>query len=224
MSSLQTLSRGLTALELIAQEAGGRSVAELAKALGVHRAIAYRLVATLEQHALVSRGEDGRIGLGGGLVALASRVEPQLRALARPLLQELAERTRATAFLCVGHGAECVVVEVAEPESLLLRVSYRVGSRHPISVGAAGIAIASMRPEDTEDTEEIRQARRDGYSVTRGQLQAGAVGVAAPLTYPTRSNFRFEGCIGVVAMQDLDVEGAVEATLACARQLVTRMG
>ncbi|MDF0750035.1 helix-turn-helix domain-containing protein [Marinobacter sp. 71-i] len=223
MSSLQTLSRGLTALELVAQKENGLAIAELAEALGVHRAIVYRLVTTLEGHGLVTRGRDGRICLGGGVVALASRVEPQLRAMARPLLQELAERTRATAFLCVGHGDECVAVEVAEPETLLLRVSYRVGSRHPLERGAAGIAVAALRPERPDDSEALRQARRDGYSITRGQLQAGAVGVAAPLVYPVDSHFRFEGCVGVVALQDLDVEAATAATVDCARRLVKRM-
>ena len=46
MSSLQTLSRGLTALELVAQKEHGLAIAELAEALGVHRAIVYRLVST----------------------------------------------------------------------------------------------------------------------------------------------------------------------------------
>lgn len=223
MSSLQTLSRGLTALKLVAQKENGLAIAELAEALGVHRAIIYRLVSTLESHDLVTRGLNGRICLGGGVVALASRVEPQLRAMARPLLQELAKRTQATAFLCVGQGEECVAVEVAEPETLLLSVSYRVGSRHSLERGAAGIAVASLRPERPEDSEALRQARRDGYSVTRGQLQAGAIGVAAPLVYPAESHFRLEGCVGVVALQDLDVEAATTATLDCAQQLVNCM-
>ena len=61
------------------------------------------------------------------------------------------------------------------PDSALLSVSYRVGSRHPVTRGAAGLAIASLRPETPDDPPAVRQAREDGYSVTRGQLQPGAV-------------------------------------------------
>ncbi|MHC5655246.1 IclR family transcriptional regulator [Stappia sp. ICDLI1TA098] len=220
--SLQTLSRGLSVLERIAEREDGLTIAEIAQALGVHRAIAYRLVATLEEHLLVVRGDGGRISLGGGIVALASRVEPQLRARVRPLLQDLAERAGATAFLCVGHGSECVAIQVAEPKGMLLGVSYRVGSRHPLDRGAAGIAIAALRPEGPDDAEAVRRARADGYAVTRGELQAGAVGVAAPIVYPDRSAFRIEGCVGVVALQDLDIDAAAKAALDCARRIADR--
>lgn len=217
--SLQTLSRGLRTLEIVAAKEEGLSIAEIADSLGVHRAIAYRLVATLEEHLLVVRGEKGQYSLGGGIIALASRVEPQLRAMVRPLLQDLAERTMATAFLCVGHGDECVVIQVAEPEGMLLGVSYRVGSRHSIELGAAGIALASLQPWRLDEPDAVSKARRIGYAVTRGELQAGAIGVAAPIVFADRSVFRFEACVGVVAMEDLEVEEAARAAVACAKRI-----
>ncbi|SFP23289.1 IclR family transcriptional regulator [Tranquillimonas alkanivorans] len=219
MSSLQTLSRGLRVLELVAQHEEGLTIAQIASALGVHRAIAYRLVATLEQHMLIVRQHDGRITLGGGLVALAARVEGQLRSLSRPVLKRLADETGATAFLCVGHGDECVALQVVEPDSALLSVSYRVGSRHPVTRGAAGLAIASLRPEAPDDPPAVRQAREDGYSVTRGELQPGAVGVAAPVRFADRALAHAEACVGVVALQDLDVERVRTAALDAARAL-----
>lgn len=217
--SLQTLSRGLAVLERIAEKEDGMTIAAIAEALGVHRAIAYRLVATLEEHLLVARGKGGRITLGGGILALAARVEPQLRARARRLLQDLAEHTRATAFFCIGHGPECVAIQVAEPEGMLLGVSYRVGSRHPLTRGAAGLAIAALRPERPDEPEALRAVRRDGYAVTRGELQAGAIGVAAPIRTAAGAGFRFEACVGVVALQDLDIERAAAASLDCARRI-----
>src|ERR1700733_6500516 len=113
--SLQTLSRGLRVLEMVAQTDDGLFIADIADALGVHRAIAYRLVATLEKHLLLIRDKSGRIFLGGGIVGLAARVEPQMREMSRPLLRDMAEKTRATAFMCVGHGEDCVVIQVVEP-------------------------------------------------------------------------------------------------------------
>ncbi|MCB2035236.1 MAG: helix-turn-helix domain-containing protein, partial [Ottowia sp.] len=63
-NTLQTLDRGLQALDVICQLAQGITVAELAAALQVNRAIAYRLVNTLELHGLVARAAGGRIVAG----------------------------------------------------------------------------------------------------------------------------------------------------------------
>jgi DNA-binding IclR family transcriptional regulator len=220
MSLLQTLERGIHALKIIAEHADGMSIAALAERLEVHRAIAYRIVATLEAHALVSRAADGQIYLGSGILLLASRFEPQLRSVAQPLLRVLARETRATAYLSTVQGDECVALMVAEPEEGLLRVGYRVGSRHPLTRGAAGIAILAGRPERPDDPEDVRQARRDGYSVTRGQLQRGAVGVASAIRSPVDGpNAGFEGSVGVVALDDLDAEAAAGAVRACADRI-----
>mgnify|MGYP003902800575 CR=1 FL=1 len=54
----QTLDRGLTVLEVLAESADGLTVTELAARLGVSRTVVYRLVVTLEQHALLRRGPE----------------------------------------------------------------------------------------------------------------------------------------------------------------------
>lgn len=224
MSVLQTLDRGLNALEIIARNAGAMSIAELAERLEVHRAIAYRIVATLEAHALVTRAADGQVYLGSGLMVLASYFEPQLRAIARPLLAALARETRSTSYLSAAQGEECVALMVEEPDEGLLRVGYRVGSRHPLTRGAAGLAILSARPSHDDDSDAVKQARMDGFSITRGQLQRGAVGVASPLVLPARKFGGFEGSVGVVALDDLDTVAATEAVKHCAERISSLMG
>ncbi len=208
-SVLQTLDRGLAALTFVSESAEGVSTAALSARLGVHRAIAHRLVATLEAHRLVTRGQDGLLRLGTGLMELASRYEPQLRVRAEPMLRALAVEVHAAAFLAVAQGEECVAIVVAEPPDAVLRISYRVGSRHPLSVGAAGIAILAGRPPSESDPETVKAARRNGYSVTRGELQKGAVGVASPIRGMPAS-------IGLVALDDLDLNRAQAAVVACA--------
>ncbi|MGM0983139.1 MAG: IclR family transcriptional regulator [Pseudomonadota bacterium] len=222
-TTLQTLDRGLRALEIIAEHAEGVTVVELAEQLAVHRAIAYRIISTLEGHGLITRTREGPIRLGAGISLLASRFEPQLLAVAQPLLQTLARATRATAFISVAQGEECVVVMVAEPEKEPLRVGYRVGSRHPLTRGAAGIAILAGRPPEPDDDEAVRQARAEGFSLTRGQLQRGAVGVASAIASP-QVRPGVEACVGVVAMDDLDTDTAIREVMAHAGQLATLIG
>lgn len=211
MATLQTLDRGLETLDLVSRNPEGVSVAAISAHLGVHRAIAYRIVATLEERALVSRSADGLLRLGGGLMALAARFEPQLRAAAQPKLGALAAETEATAFLTVADGAECVVISVAAPDRGALSVGYRLGSRHPVGLGASGVAILAARPARDDDPEPVRAARRAGYAVSRGQIQKGAVGVASPLrAHPGGA------CVGVVAMADLDIDRVALLVRRCA--------
>jgi DNA-binding IclR family transcriptional regulator len=68
-----------------------------------------------------------------------------------------------------------------EPPHSTFHLALREGARHPLAVGADGIAILAGRPASDSDTEEVRAARRRGYAVTIGALQEGAVGVAAPV-------------------------------------------
>lgn len=218
-NTLQTLDRGIVVLKIIAEQAEGITIAALAAELKVHRAIAYRLVATLEGHGLVVRAGDGLLFLGGGIQLLAAHFAPQFRRIAAPLMQRLASETQATAFISVAEDDECVVLMVAEPEQGVLRVSYRVGSRHPLNRGAAGIAILAGRPETPDDGEAVRQARREGYSLTRGHLQQGAVGVATPINGPSHRLQGLELCLGVVAMNDLDEE----RTVACLGERVAEL-
>ncbi len=221
---LQTLRRGMETITLVADHPDGLSIAQLAEKLQVDRAIAYRLVATLEADSFVSRAASGNVFLGGAILALAANLEPQLRSFAEPLLQELAEETRATAFLSVARGRDAVAILVAESTAGLIRVGYRVGSRHPLDLGAAGIAILAGRVERPDDADAVREARREGFSITRGQLQRGAVGIAAPVRFSRQKHAALEASVGVVALDDLDTETVAPRVIACAAQISGHLG
>lgn len=227
MSTLQTLDRGLRALDFVAHSSAGVTVSAIAEHLEVHRAVAYRIVATLESHRLVTRGADSRVRLGAGVTELSRRFAPQLLDEARPILHELAGSTGATAFLSVAEGSECVVVAVEHQrrERYGLQVSYREGTRHPLDRGAPGIAILAVRDPETADSPDVQEARRRGYSVTRGQLQPGAVGVSTGFRCPpSLSAVTAEASVGVVALGDLDVESAGREAAAAAARLVAVLG
>jgi DNA-binding IclR family transcriptional regulator len=214
--SSQTLDRGLRVLEALAQEPAGLTVTELAQRVGTHRTNVYRLLATLAQHRLVRRGSDGRYLLGTGLVDLVRAVAPDLRTAALPVLAELAEKVRATAFLTLADGEEAVALAVVEPRRTHMHVAYRVGFRHPISRGASGLAILAGRPPQPGERPEVAAARRLGYSVTQGELQPGASGIAAPICIGGRPA---EASVGVVTMGELDVSAVAPHVLAAAQAI-----
>lgn len=219
-NTLQTLDRGLQALNIIATRTGGVSIADLAAELDIHRAIVYRVVTTLENHGLIARMRDGRIVTGAGVLRLSATFESQFRALAQPFLLQLAEEAGATAFITVAQGDDCTAIQVCEPQMVDFRMSYRVGSRHSIGVGAAGLAILANRPPASSDTEAVQQARKRGYSITHGELQKGAIGIASAIQMRDNSGLLpFEACVGIVAMEDLDTQRCATLVTSCAGRL-----
>lgn len=204
MDTAQTLDRGLRLLTLVADTPGGLTVTEAANRLGVGRAVVYRLVTTLTEHALIRRDSGGRLRLGLGLLHLARRAQPLLADAALPALRRLADQVRATAHLTVADGDEAVAVAVVEPSSTMFHVAYRTGSRHPLESGAAGRAILS----DAE-----------GWTVSSGELQHGAYGIAARV-------LDVEGLrasVGVVALAPLDAPTVGPLVVTAAHTIATAL-
>ena len=106
----QTLSRGIRALEILAAAPAPMTIAELSTALGVHRSVAYRILRTLEDHALLTRDDAGRVQAGPGLAALARGVSRDLQTAALPELTELHRHSVRHQRGCV--GAPCARASV----------------------------------------------------------------------------------------------------------------
>lgn len=187
----QTLDRGLRVLKLLADTDRGLTVTELSSKLGVNRTVVYRLLATLEQHALVRRDLGGRARVGLGVLRLGRQVHPLVREAAFPALRSLAEDIGATAHLTLVDGTEALAVAVVEPTWTDYHVAYRAGFRHPLDRGAAGRAILAARAA-------AGTVADPGYTLTHGELEAGASGAAAPLLGVTG----VEGSVGVVMLAD----------------------
>jgi DNA-binding IclR family transcriptional regulator len=196
---VQTLDRGLRVLALLAGAPAGLTVRETAAELEVHRAVVYRLLGTLEAHRLVAKDGDGRYRLGSGLAELAAAVTPDWRRAALPELERLADEVGATAVLSVASGESCVALVSVEPRTTVLHVAYRPGLRHPLAVGASGKAILGGRPPVEGEPPDVAQARRRGYAVSRGELQPGAVGIAAPVSLDGWA----EASVAVVSLAEL---------------------
>lgn len=176
----QTLDRGLRVLELLAASSDGLSAVELAERLSTARAVVYRLVRTLEAHHLVT-SSGARYYLGFGLADLARQLQPRLQTVVLPLLHRLSTETDSTAILSVADGDQAMVLLAQEPAQSALHLAMREGWRHPLDKGADGLAILAGRPESSDEPKDVTKARRNGYAVSIGVLQKGAVGVAAPI-------------------------------------------
>lgn len=185
----QTLSRGLRALEILADAESPLTITELADQLGVHRSNAYRILRTLEQHRFVGRDPAGRIRLGPKLTVLARGVAPVLHTAAMPAVSELAYQLGMTAFITVLDADEVVTLVSVEPSNVSATIARNPGVRHPVDRGAPGHAIeASLTPAERTAafgsphfSEAAIEAQRDGYAVSRNEVIDGVTAIAVPL-------------------------------------------
>jgi DNA-binding IclR family transcriptional regulator len=197
------VNRALRTLELIA-EAGELGVTELGRRLGVHKATASRLVATLSERGLVERDpitEKFRLGFGLIRLAGAAMASLDLVRTARPILEDLAERTRETVNLGVISGGAVVYIDQVTGTRSIVAVSW-VGRRTPLHSTSNGkVLLSAMREEELGkvlatplehltprtivDPDELRnqldEIRLKGYAQTMEELEEGLNAVAAPV-------------------------------------------
>jgi DNA-binding IclR family transcriptional regulator len=187
----QTLSRGLSALELIAEADKPIGIAELAAQLGLHRSITYRIVRTLEEHRLVARAAAGGLVPGTRLAALARAVAHDLQSAALPELTAVANELGMTAFVAVLDADEVIALVSVEPRHAVAPVRAQPGTRHPLHRGAPGIAIqAALTAQERAalGNEQLRDeaffAAFPGYATSHDEVTRGLSSVAVPLRAP----------------------------------------
>src|SRR5579864_302307 len=123
-TGIRSVDRAVAILDLLAEQ-GWKAGAEVARALGVHRSTALRLLATLERHGLVERDpRTSKYRLGRRLAQLGSAVrgEFDLRAAARPVCESLARSLGETVTLDVLDGDETVPIEQASGSTSVVSV------------------------------------------------------------------------------------------------------
>jgi len=197
------VARALRALELIA-EGGELSVTELGRGLGVHKATASRLAATLAEGGLIERDPaSDRYRLGLGLIRLvgAAMASIDLVRTAHPVLEELAERTHETVNLGVRSGDGVVYIDQVSSAHLIASTNW-VGRRTPLHGSSSGKVVLAHLPEAERQRllarplepltprtvtdparlrRQLEEVRVRGYATIQDELEEGLNAVAAPI-------------------------------------------
>jgi DNA-binding IclR family transcriptional regulator len=220
----QTLSRGLRALEILAEADRPLTIAELSAALGVHRSIAYRILRTLEDHSLVVRDDAGRLLPGPGLAVLARGVSRNLQSAALPELTRLSEELGMTAFVTVWDQLDCVTLVTVEPRHSGATLAQHPGTRHPLGVGAPGIAIQSTMGAEEWRRQvpgqpyraEAVEARRAGFAASHDEVITGLSSIAAPVQVPGQR----PAAVAVVYIRSSQEPAVIGAAVAAAARRI----
>ncbi len=202
-ATLGSVTRAIRCLELIA-EAGELGVSELGRRLGVHKATASRLAATLAERGLLERDPSTeRYRLGFGLIRLAGAAISGLDLIrtARPVMEDLADRTRETVNLGVLSGDEVVYVDQVTGARSIVSVNW-VGRRTPLHCTASGKVLMAFAPDGERDRllalpreatthrtivdraslrAQLEETRARGFATTVEELEQGLNAAAAPV-------------------------------------------
>src|SRR5699024_3982722 len=121
--------------------------------------IAYRSLNTLCDAQLLHRGPDRRYRGAAGLLSLAAAGHQHLRSTAIPHLHRAAEKLEATVALLVREGNTAVALAVVPPTSGNYHITFSEGAYHPLSKGAAGVALRAAEAPVSGDSEQVVVAR-----------------------------------------------------------------
>ncbi len=146
-----SLDRGLRILGILGAAAEPLGVTEIAGVLKVDKSTAYRLLYTLQARGYVNQVETRKYKLGCECIHLGSLALKaiDLRAQARPFLEELADRTGQTVHLAVLSGSDAIYVDKVQGSSIIA-ISTSVGMESPRHCTASGKAIFAHLPPDEQ--------------------------------------------------------------------------
>jgi DNA-binding IclR family transcriptional regulator len=201
IATYQSAERVLALLKSFDDSRMELGVAELARALGVHKSTASRLAAALERAGFLTRsGRRYRLGveiIRLGALALRSF---DLVATMQPAMEKLSQRTGETVNLAVPDGHD--VLNVAEVAStyILSASGGWIGRRtrpHAAANGKVLLAYGALPPpvslerftpqtvtSPDELAAQLEDVRRAGYATAVAELETGLVAVAAPVFDP----------------------------------------
>jgi DNA-binding IclR family transcriptional regulator len=229
----QSVQKAMTLLRATATHPEGASVSALARAAGLPRATALRLIQTMEREGLLLRVQEAdRVLLGPQLIRLARAVDmgTVLRELAPARLGELSETLRETVTLSVAapDGGLDLVHQVDGPQHLVPR--FWLGQRFPLHASSSGKVLLSSYDgarlerflgepllELTPATivgpralrRELEHVREQGYATTVDELEQGLAGVSVGIFSETGALL---GAINVSGLsQRLDHAGRRQA-------------
>jgi DNA-binding IclR family transcriptional regulator len=194
----------LDILETIRESRSGLGLADLARAVGLPKPTAYRIVATMEARGYIARNSAGHYRMTKKLFDLQQN-EPEEKVLIRvgsPVMERLVESCRETVNLGILDAAETVVISTVESPQAI-RMTSKVGNRrylHSTALGKVLLSGLSQKeverliriqglPKLTPRTITTREAlsaeldvvRKQGFAVDNEENERGGRCLGAPI-------------------------------------------
>ncbi len=203
MPPVRAVERALAVLTCLGGE--DLRLVDIAERVGLHKATAARLLASLAQAGMVVRDDRERFTIGPAVVQLAARRLGRYRSLVdqlRDTLKRLWDATGETVTVHVRIGTNRVCIEELESRH---GIAYRagVGNQEPLHSGSAAKVLLAFLPAAEREAllnqlsfrpvtartitrrdqfeVELEKVRHKGYAISRGERILGAAAVSVPV-------------------------------------------
>jgi IclR family acetate operon transcriptional repressor len=201
----RTISRAMAILQAFDNTRLEMGVTEISQLTDLDKSTVYRLLSALQQGGLIEQHpETAKYHLGFGLVRLAGLAlrNLDLPRMARPHLEELAQRSQETVNLSVLTDNDKLINIDGIASPLMVRNVGWVGREMPLHAVSGGKVMMAYMPEGrltgildcelpsfTERTvteparlyTELAEIRKRGYGTACEELEIGLSAVAAPI-------------------------------------------
>jgi len=245
VSSIQVLDRAMALVGILSRAPGPLSLTRLAEQAGLHTASAHRILGALMAHGLVEKTGAGEYDLGVRWLEVGNRLRARLniRQVAMPAMQQLAEATGETVNLIVRRGDEVVYVERVSGGQTMIQVVQVVGAHAPLHVtavgkiflaedsasGVMGYAERTGLPAYTANTlttlerlnAELSTIRQAQLAHDREEAELGVACIGAPIR---DAEGKLVAGLSISAPADRHKPGWIEALKKAAAQTGTALG
>jgi DNA-binding IclR family transcriptional regulator len=196
---MRSVQRILAIFESFTPDADSLTLQEIAKRIDLPKSTTFRLVQSLEEAGYLVRLDNQQYCLSFRFTRLAGLVKSTLgiREIARPIVVDLAARTRETVSLQAINGQTRICLDVVNADSRLRSVS-QAGEQVALLSGASSKVLMAYMSKETlapvltkaarstrrgkaELTQELQRIREQGYAVSHGERVLGVSAVAAPI-------------------------------------------
>jgi len=196
---MRSVQRILAVFESFTTERNTLTLQEIADRIDLPKSTSFRIVQSLEKAGYLVRLEDQQYCLSFRFTRLAGLVKSTLgiREIARPVMAELADKTKETVSIHTVVGRNRVCIDAMSTSSALRSV-IQPGEQVPLLAGsatkvliaylekkeltpiAASIAKA-MKKTPTQVMAEIATVREQGFAVSHGERLLGVSAISAPI-------------------------------------------
>ncbi|WP_419875296.1 IclR family transcriptional regulator [Candidatus Pristimantibacillus sp. PTI5] len=201
------ISKAIQLLDLLLPQGKEKelSVTEMSRELDMPVQSVHRILGSLMEHGFVAQNaktKKYKLGLSIMKYGFLMWDSLMLRTVARPIMEELSQKTKETVYLATRENAEGVYIDSVDSPQIL-KISEPIGLKLPLFIGASNRVILAYLPRKTQEAilaevewetvpslkplsreyieEEILTIYKQGYAVTEGEATEGTTGIAAPI-------------------------------------------
>jgi DNA-binding IclR family transcriptional regulator len=195
------LEKGIEIIELLADEPGGLTIAEIGHRLRRSMNEVFRIIVVMEGHGWLDKNpETYRYTVTYHLLEMAMRATParSLTAVAAPIMSELAAATNQSCHLVVRAGGRGLLIQREENASLQGGFALRPGANVDLARSCSGhVLLAFEAPHQlpailrqlprplswplSKLEPQLEQVRRRGYEMQPSARTAGVTDVGFPI-------------------------------------------